>query len=356
LPILISHGDRLVGVDETRKNVWFTAQQVYGEAPWWTPLFQFPVDPGGFVTGLASMDGRLYVAKRDRWFYVDGDGPVDSGANPYGLPQPVRGAVGCIEPRSVVVTVVGIFYQADQGIYALTPSHELQFVGRGVEQSMQGATVTSAVDDPIHGRVYFTITTAGDTVGKRLVYDYVHGIWTTDSIPGVVPMSAALIGGMFTGTPSMYQLGKFGQVYKERPVGDGAYYLDDTNWITATIETGWFKADGEQGYGRVREVRLLSENQTDHDLSISVGYNYATAYTDPRTWQRATIDALTTTHEQLAVGCTLQKTESIRILITDATPTGGTIGTGAGPGYIGIAFVASQEEGGAFPLPDGNRQ
>jgi hypothetical protein len=349
LSVLIAHGDRLAGVDDTGKSVWFSGQYVYGEALWWTALFQFPVDAGGPITALGSMDGRLYVFKRDTIFFVDGDGPPDAGGPGYALPREIPSGIGCIEPRSVVRTPAGLLFQSDQGIYLLTRSLELRFIGRGVEQStLTYGTISSAVLDEVHGRVYFTM----GATAVRLVYDYVHEVWTTDSISTAVSTPAVLqdavmVGGTLTsGVPKMHLLCTNGQVLRETP----GTYLDGAAWITATLETGWFKLDGVQGYNRVRETGILAEYLTGHELAVSVGYDYATSYTDAVSWTAAQIAAFTTTREQVSVSHSRQKTEAVRVLLVDATPSSGSVGTGQGAAFIGLVFSAAPK-GGTYRLP-----
>jgi hypothetical protein len=244
-----------------------------------------------------------------------------------------------------------MLFQADQGIYLLTRAHEFQFIGSGVEQSMIGATVTSAIVDEIHGRVYFTITTGGASAGKRLIFDYIHKVWTTGDLieagPSTlaVPVSAAIIGG------AMHVLSATGQIFRE----DATTNLDGGAWVTATLETGWLKLDGLQGFTRTRDVTVLAEYVTDHDLTLSIGYNNADSYTDVRTFNRAAIAALTTPREQLGISCTRQKNESIRVKIVDVTPTGGTVGVGHGANFIGYAFTVAPK-GSTYRLPAANQQ
>lgn len=349
----ITHQDRWVGVDETQKNVWFSGQYTYGEAPWFSSLFQFPVDVGGPITGLASMEGRLYIFKRDRLFYVIGDGPADNGAGAYALPAPIPTQVGCIEPRSIVVTPQGIFFQSDQGIYLLTRKHEVVFIGAGIEQSLLNLypTITSAVLNEADGRVIFTATGGGQ--GVRFEYDLVHDSWSIVDIAGETGFfCAAVIGGtLTTGRPLWYGISLVGDIH----VQNLANYLDPGSaWQTTRIQTGWIKIDGQQSNTRIRNVTLLSERMTGHDLTITLAYDYG-AVVDTRIFTAAQIAALTTTREQITVDCTIQKVEAIQVTISDASPSSGTVGTGQGANFMGLAFEIGRKRG-VYRRPAANTQ
>jgi len=350
LPILITHEDRLVGIDETRVNVFYSGQYVYGEAPWFSSSFQFPIDQGGPLTALGSMNGRLYCFKRDRIFYVDGDGPPDAGGAGFSLPQEIPcGGSGCIEPRSVVTTDRGIFYQSDRGIFLLTAGHELKFIGAPLEQSTLGLTVTSAVNHSELGLVYFQTFPSAHTA-DWLVYDLLHGTWSTDAAfmgttsGGVV--STSLIGGSLSGTPLYYMLTGDGFILQENTASglDGAY------WQPTIIETAWIRMGQQQGYQRIRDLHLIAKQLSGHDLTFTMSYDYADSTTDIFTFTAADIAAFTSNREQIAVELKTQKVESFKVRIADNTPSSGSLGSCFGAVFFGLS-VEAKSKGGTYRLP-----
>jgi hypothetical protein len=358
LNVLVTRNDRYVGVDDTGNGVWFSGGYIYGEAVWWDSAFQFPVDAGRPITALGATEAGIVVFKRDQIFFVGGDGPDDTGAGFYGLPQEFPcGGAGCIEPRSVVNTNKGLFYQADQGIYLLSRGGEAQFIGSGVEQTLVTyPTVTSAVINQNRGVAQVVFTAKNNlTDGRRVCYDLKHDTWSTDVvgdgiIDSPVPFdSAVMVGGQISGGETWYGLAS-GQIFFETP----GNYLDtaDQVWQPTTIQTSWIKLDGEQGYNRVRNVTLLAQRLTGHDLTISVAYDYNPAVVDARTFTAAELAALTT-REQVGVSFSRQKIQAVQITINDATPSSGVVGTGQGAIFLGLAFEV-QPKGGTYRLPAAN--
>lgn len=337
------NGDRLFGA--VGKNVWFSGVSTYGEGYWFADLFQFVVEKGsGDITALASLDGALVIFKRDAIAFVDGQGPPDNGAGgDFSPPQFVAADVGCVEPRSVVVTSAGILFQSLRGIELLTRSRSLEnYFGSRVEASLAAnPVITSAVLDEARGLVTFTcLPTETSTTGITLVWDYVHLLWTTGAVLGGTAVKSAILWGQGPGTTPIHTKLTFdGKVFQE-----ASSYLDAGVFVASTIQSPWLKMAGLQGYGRTRYVSLLVDPRTPSDVTISVEVDYRSGAVQTRTFTAAEIEGLLS--KQLPLTIKEQKCESIRFTFTEATPTGGpAVGTGRGATFIGFRVEYAQKAG-----------
>ncbi len=358
---MIAHSDRLIGA--VGKTVWYSGQTVYGEGYWFSDLFQFAIETGGDITGLASMDGALVVFKRAAIAFVDGQGPGDNGAGgDFTPPQFVATDLGCMEQRSIVVTSLGTMFKSIRGIELLSRGRQLApFFGQFVQDATDlFPVVTSAVLDEQKGVVLFTCVASEDPgdpgayVGTVLVYDLVLGVWTIDTVAldSLSVTKSAIMWGQNPGTtPVRTVLGLSGGVYQESTVN----YLDNSGWVTFTMETAWVKGAGVAGFQCAILAILQAQNLSDHDLTISVGYDFNTTYTDVQTWTAAELLLLTTQRETLQMQFSQPECTAFRLKVVDATPTGGTVGTGQGPVLFGLEIDAGAN-GGLVPLPQENRK
>ena len=358
LSCMIAHGDRLVGCDG--KTIWFSGQNIYGEGYWFADLFQFTIETGGPITALASMDGDLIVFKRGAIAFVYGQGPPDNGAGgDFSPPQFIATDVGCIEPRSVVVTPAGTIFLSLKSFELLSRSRQLTpGFGYEVEDSITAnPVVTSAVLDELQGQVTFTcLPTEGSATGITITYNYVFGVWTTGTVgdgttANVAAKSAIMWGQQPATTPIRTWLQSTGNVFQESTTS----YLDAGAWVSTTALSPWIKANGVAGFQMARSLILQAQRYTGHDLTISIAYDYSASYTDVRTWTAAQLAALSTSNEALQVDLTQPECTAFRVKITDATPSSGVVGTGQGASLWGMQIEVGAN-GLLTLLPEGNRQ
>lgn len=351
LPILIAHGDRLVGA--IGKDVWFSGQNVSGEGYWFADLFQFAVEKGGDITALASMDGTLVIWKREAIAFVDGQGPPDNGAGgDFSPPQFMATDVGCINQNSVVLTPDGLIFQSLRGLELLTRARQIYqseskpFFGSPVETMLAAnPIITSAVLDEAKGVVIFTcLPNEGSFSGIELVWNYVFGVWTKETEQAANGITSAVMWGQQPGTvPVRTILQTIGGVCQEST----SSYLDSGGWVTSTFETAWIKCGGGangpnlggplQSFQRLRHVLLFCESKSPHDLTVSLAFDYSATYTEVHTFTAATLGALA--REQIDIHVANQRCQAVRVKVVDATPTGGdTVGSGQGPIFLGLAL------------------
>jgi hypothetical protein len=357
LRFLTLHREMLVGVGDDLVTLWHSGSLVPGEGVWFSDIFQIPVEEGGPITGLASVDGRLLVFKRDHIFVIDGEPPSDNGAaGGFGSASRLPAQIGCVDSRSIVETPVGVFFRSVRGIELLSRSLQLSDVGQRVQATLAAFPITtSAVCKPSESLVLFTCVAVeidsnatnilGNT-GCTLVFDYEIGEWISVDRIGVnhwAMQSAALAS--LDGVNDVHLMLRWdGTVLAETPSTN----LDFSNWVPMRAQTGWLKLGGLLGNQQLHAVQVLAEKATDHNLSVAIDYDYLSTRTQTATFTRAQIDASIAAvgRQQLDVlAGNNQMGSSARVTLTDATPTGGSVGTGRGATWIGIAFEGAASPG-----------
>lgn len=339
---LVVHQDRVIGIGDDGVSLWPSGAHVIGEGPWFADTFQIPIEAGGPITALGSMDGRHIVYKRNAIAIIDGSGPPDAGGPGFSDAQYISTQIGCIEPRSVVVTSMGTFFQSLRGIELLTRGMSVEgFFGRDVEaEEVLYPITTSATMSEGEGKVYFTcIASEGSASGEILLYDMVFGSW---SVLPLAAQSSAAIGASPGVMPIMSFLAASGSAFQQNK----ATYLSSLGAFQPSVmETPWIKMAGLQGYQRVRRAVLLANAATGHDITVSLAFNFNGTYVKSETFTAAQIAALPREELSLQIPAAYAKSQAIRIKVADATPSSGALGTGQGPILLGLALEIGVKKG-----------
>lgn len=319
------------------------------------------VDPqGGPCTVLSSMDNQLIIFKQSRIYYLAGDGPDGTGQNSdYGDPVQLSTDVGCINPTSVVLTNLGLFFQSSKGIYLLNRGLQIQYIGANVEK-YNSYEITSAVVLPDANQVRFTLLG-----GPTLVYDTFVNEWS--------PFIGAYqnINGSTLYTNSHVIVSPGGNISIE----DKSTYQDNFRNSSMTMETAWIKFTGVlQGFQRVKKVHLLGSLGSRHNLFVEVFFDYndaaiesftfntanalnGTTWGSDGTWGSGTLwgsnnqtyNGPSNSVYQWQHSMQNQKCEAIKFRITD------TYSGSLGAGYsVNELLITGGAKKGAFKLP-GNK-
>lgn len=361
---ITSYNGMLVG--SLSETLYWSGQEIFGEATWFSPLFQLPISEGGDVTAIESQDGTLYVFKRDAIYAISGEAPSDNGtAGGLGFPRKLACDVGCVAASSVVPTSLGIFFQSARGIELLSRGGgAVTWVGEKAQRTLaEYQVVTSAVLDDVQGLVRFSLATqlsqgAAAGPGRDLVYDIVLQDWVSvDVKTGATSQESTQSACMskISGQWVYSWLGANGVVYRDKSVIDADSHLDGTTWVTMAAETGSFKLGGLQGRQQLNRLLVLARKASDHNLSVSLAYNYEETFRTARTFTRAEINSLLTSgwpitqlkHEPHddAEG------QSVRLRLEDAAPTGGSVNSGEGATWIGLTLDITPKPG-VFEVPE----
>lgn len=258
--------DRLWIVDaEDPFLMWYSKQVLPGTGVEFSDLFTYYVAPTqgaqgstGPITALAPMDTELIMFKQDAIFYLNGNGPDNTGAgSTYSQPIYISSTVGCSNPNSIVQTDEGLMFQSDKGIWLLSRGLQPMYIGQAVERLVLGNTVTSANIIPGTTQARFILNT-----GITLVYDYLYKQWGWfTNTPGI---SATLYNGLHT------YLDQYGRILQETP----GKYLDVSVPVNMYVLSNWIKLQGLSGYQRFLELQLLGSYITPHTLNVEFGYDF----------------------------------------------------------------------------------
>jgi len=347
--IIVQHKDRLFIADPYGNGVYYSSFFVDGEQAWFNPAFSFRVHGGnGPITGMASVDGRLVIFKKDAIFIVDGDGPSEGGpsGNEFSPPQRLATGYGCISHKSIAVTTEGVVYRSTRGVEILTRSMQVKWVGDRVQNTVDTNpyTVSTALDS--FGRVHMLLASAdpvtGTMTGKTgatVVWDMSSDSWSVDkyscdgAVYGRSPQSAcrANIGGL--GDIIVYADPVLGVMY-----GDEASGVDIAAYVPTVIETSWIRT-GQQARQRITDAYFLAKKVGNHAVKISAAYDYNDIYTEYVVWEPNVINTLTI--EELVLQLSKPQSLAFRIKIEEQAPadTGSyPVGTGLGMAYLGVTF------------------
>ena len=344
LTCMVAHGGRLVGVGDDGVTIWVSTVFDGGTTvPYFSDsLVQYMPD-GGRVTALASMDGQLVVFRSDGIYVIAGEGPDNSGQQGgFAPPRRLVTDIGCTSDwRSVVNTPLGVVFQNRSKLFVLSRSFEVQYIGAPIEDTLATyPVITSAVLHSARDEVRFTVrATEAATTGYVLNWNYVTNAWSIfdyyDSVGAAAHAAwehSTVVDGVWYGAT------RTGICASENTnlAATGAY-LDDATWVTLQVGTAWIRPAGAQGFSRFREGALAWVQGSPCDVVVSLGYDDSDSYSaDTWTWLASAVATWTTPKAQGALKWARQKAMSMRILVTDATPTGVSSTTAQGPILYGL--------------------
>ncbi len=275
-------------------------------------LYQSVAQDGGALTCGIEMDEKNILFTATRIYVVVGEGPAANGTSPdYGSsPQNVPTDVGCSNRRSLVLTPLGVMFQASggKGIYLLTRGLAVQYIGAEVE-AFNGDTVTSARLVPFGNsrRSVFTLSS-----GVALAYDHLAGKWSIWT--GVNAVDATIFQGLLTYARVT------GRLLQETP----GQFQDDGEPILIGLRSGWMSFAGLEGFQRVWRFNVLGDYRSPHRLTVSVAVD-----SNPIPVQTQTVDAGALLGTAPLAGAPLAGTESP--------------GGGSWPGYEFVVKLARQK-------------
>lgn len=263
--ILTLFDTRLWLVDAEDPNLlWFSKQIIEATPVEMSDLFTVYIPPTtstqgttGPITALAPMDDKLIIFKGNAVYYINGNGPDNTGANnQYSPPIFITGTVGCSNQKSIVLMPQGLMFQSDKGIWLLDRGLNTSYIGAPVE-NFNASSVNSAVGVPATNQVRFTLDT-----GATLMYDYYYNQWGT--FVGVPAISSCIFEIMHTFINSS------GAVYQET----SGQYLDGSNPVLMMFQTGPLRLGDLQNYQRAYFFYILGTFLTPHKLQVSLSYDY----------------------------------------------------------------------------------
>lgn len=346
---------RLFLVDAEDPNLlWFSKQVIEATPVEMSDLLTIYVAPTigaqgstGKITALSAMDDKLVIFKNNAIYYINGQGPDNTGANSqFSDPTFITATVGCEVQNSIVFMPSGLMFQSDKGIWLLGRDLSTSYIGAPVESLTQGATVLSALNIPATNQVRFTLSS-----GVTLMYDYYYGQWGT--FVNVPAISSTLYKSLHT------YINSLGQVYQETP----SLYLDGSSPVLMSFTTSWLNLSGIQGFQRAYFFYLLGTYMSPHKLELQISYdyvstpiqttiispdNYSVPWGDDTLWGSTPNWGGEVQLEQWRVFLRQQKCRTFQLTLNELfDPQFGTT-AGAGLTISGINFVIGAKKG--FPV------
>lgn len=229
-------------------------------------LFILISQVGGDIVALKGMDDKLIIFKENAIFFMSGDGPNNLGQqDTFSPPQLISADVGCSNKNSLVLAPQGLFFQSNKGIYMLSRSLGLQYIGAAMDD-FNHLTITKADMLAKKNEVRFLTSD-----GECLVYNYYRGYWTT--FANHRGEGSVVIGDNYY---YVHKNPQGNQLFKQNYNS----YDDAGVPIEMAAETGWMNPVSAQSAIRIYRMLLLGDYFTPHRLKISVAYDYDDTFVD----------------------------------------------------------------------------
>lgn len=330
---ITSHAGRIVGIGDDRRTLWFSSEIVGAtDAPTFNDQLTMSCEQE--ITGLASLDDKLIVFSEQRVWVLYGHGPNATGAGSdwtqlTAIPAPG----GCVDPRSVVSTPIGVFFQSREGMQILGRDLQLAPIGRDVQATLAAyPCIASATHVQGQSAVYWECQDVTGTAGIGLVYEYVQPTWSVDKRWDGTTIQPASAGGALWAGSYVYLSGA--GVLAE----SAGTSLDVGEWVTMAIETHWMSAQGPLAFQRARSIQLLTDAVTNHGIKLSLGFDFKATFAQSYTWSDA---ALSDGQSRVAMRVGSQnganpRCRAIKLRVEDVQPAA-AISTGAGAAWSGFA-------------------
>lgn len=263
-------GRRLWCIDSSKPtSLWYSKESTNdSRAPEFHSVLSTLV-PSEAVGGAAVGDKNL-VFTRDGVYYFYGNGPDNTGAGSFVGPHKILGAPPCTTPGSIVATRVGVFYQSNHQIYAVTPDLGVTEAGKPVRGIIPTQTSNAriyrrlmAVDFPHLNTVRFF-----DDAGNEGLYNYQLDRW-----------SIAATGAAYR----IYDVAKLENdvLFLARDISDNdTTILRETyhsgtidSSLTMNIELPWLSFESMGGFQRIRKVTVVGEVAANSSITLALKYN-----------------------------------------------------------------------------------
>ena len=354
----IVHRGRKALVDETLRSVWFSKIFEVGVAPGFNEVMVVPFPDGGDITALASMDDKFIVFKSTYVFVMYGDGPNQLGTgSDWTVPQRLASDVGAVSWQSVVLTPAGLMFQASNGIYLLSRSLQVSFIGKAVTDTLALYPVITS-STLVSGATQVRFTCNNGSTSISIIYDYLLDQWLTHSyarLSSQVASAAMSVGA----TPQYTLLTTDGNIWQERLPLDGNLYLDsDVNGSTWFVPTSITTAPVKfltQGNNRFGRVQFYGEILEATGLKMDMAINSTTAVVQSSSWLYTDLAKLPIPGQvQSYVAGAYNRSMALQITVTDTGYTSPV--RGRGMRFVGLAIEIENLGDRYQPVPAGSRR
>jgi hypothetical protein len=331
--------DRLAIVPAEAPTQWqFSKEFVPGVPVEFNADLLYQQAPEALTCGIEQDQFNVLFSATGIW-QTAGNGPASNGtSSDYPIPQNIPSPVGCTNPRSLIRTPLGVFFQAsiqgstNQGIWLLGRDLSVQYIGAPVEpynaQSVVRAVLVKTPGQPSNPRVIFFMSG-----GVALAYDLVQNKWI------VYPGQSAADACVYNGLATYIQPG--GAIFQETP---GAFADFGNAAVLIGLTTSILSFAGISGAQRVWRCMLRGSYKSPHLLTVSILYDDAA--TPAQTW---TVDAGalfgggSLSAYEVLVKLKQQRCTAIQLQIQESQVGNATFGEGLS--LSGLAFLVGIQKG-----------
>ena len=320
---LVLHRDRIFAA-AVDGSIWYSKKLTPNTAPEFSDLQTIAIEQyRGDISAIGSVREYLIVITQEHAYLVGGDGKNAAGVGTDFSPPTIFARNSGAEPGCARTnSPVGFIYQAKGGIYQVSASMQVEWIGSPVEDTVDASKVLRAVTNDSEGEIYFSLD---DATKGLLVYNYVFNTWATwEPVAGVLGGDIRGVGLIVSDTTLCFVTPN--GVFLEQ----SAAYIDDgttggagaTSTYSLEVETAWLRANQFLHLARFYRILISGTYKSDHTLECSVYYNYTDgAATDTQT------KAVTLANSDPYIfrkHLAQQKARAIKIKIKDILPIGGT--------------------------------
>jgi hypothetical protein len=328
----------LSGTDDD--TIWISHEVVDGEAPTFSGSLTIAPFEGGRVVGVAPLNEKKILLKSESVCVVTGNGPAATGLNgSFSVPEALSTDLGCVDARSIVSTPVGVFFLSQNGLALVGRDLSVSLVGRPVEDTIGASGVVAAHVVPDQELVRIAVAGTATTVE----FDMIHGgAWGTNAYQSPGGSGSETIVGATYARGAWHYINSAGLLFKEAKTS----WLDvngaTSSWVTMRARTRYISLGDLQGYARIWYASVVGERKTSHDLEVKLYVDEQASTTQTSSFLSTTVDAWSRYQAQVHVA--QQECEALSVEVSDATPTGGVIGTGQGFSFFGISAEVGLEK------------
>jgi hypothetical protein len=251
-----------------------------------TNVFRF--DGFGEITAMIAMDAQLIVFTRDNIYALSGLPATGGGGASLDL-SVLQTGVGCIEPRSVVLGLDGVYFQSAKGIHRLDRGTNPTYTGAPVEDIVNLAgNIRGAVHIDNRFEVRFSLNAEPGSgpleVRPRIAtWNYETQRWSVRHMPNLgQTLNSSRLNEMQAATSWRGQSGEVlhvalaqGGLGLERSDDDLAYADEaagGTQAIPLDITTEWIHLAGISGLKRLKEIGIQTERVDAGEMTIEAWF------------------------------------------------------------------------------------
>jgi len=271
------------------------------------------------ISCIGAVRDYLVVVTTENAYFLAGDGPNAAGIGTDFSPPTIfsrdSGAnAGCARGNSPV----GFIYRAKGGIYRVSPSMQMEWIGAPVEDTVDEYEPTRVVVNDTQGEVYFGLTSGGKKSIAILVYNYVFNAWS------IWKPRYSAFGSVITPTGMMVHDGTLNfSIPNGYLLEQNAGFTDigsSTFDYSLLVTTPWFRSEQFLHMARFYNILISGTYKSDHTLNCTIYSNYDESITDAQT---LVITSANSSPYILRQHVGNQKARAIKLTISD-TPTSGS--------------------------------